>query len=107
MSEEIRYICHVVAMLAMPIPVRPILPNASCQSASFINPSMLNVIYAPDAGQLLLIGQAAANCPEGDGWYASTNNEVVLCPKTCATVNANGAASIQMYAGCSGPLIMC
>ena len=84
-----------------------------CTSVPATDPSKLSVVWVRDADQPFLIGPSAPDCAHTDGWYPSsgwesiTGNSVVLCPATCAAVNADTKGHIDIYAGCSGPAIIC
>ncbi len=54
-----------------------------------------------------LIGESNSDCQQGDGWYWASDNETInLCPKTCATVQQDPTTSIELLAGCrtAGPI---
>jgi hypothetical protein len=77
-----------------------------------IDTNYLNVIYnaAVVAGQPTaqwLVGQSNPtdpSCLDGtnDGWYVDTSsNKVVLCPKTCNTVQSDKTATLGIRGGCA------
>lgn len=55
-----------------------------------LTPSTIRVWYFPtgiaNATYAYLIGLCDLNCDKGDGWYLTTNQQIVLCPQTCATL---------------------
>jgi hypothetical protein len=59
---------------------------------------MMNVIYTKGAGSTFLVGYTNADCPSGDGYYLDpSNNTLVLCPATCAAIEQDDSASLQVY----------
>lgn len=81
-----------------------------------IDTNYLNVIYnaAVVAGQptaQYLVGESNPtdpSCLDGtnDGWYVDTsNNQIVLCPKTCNTVQSDKTATLGIRGGCAPYII--
>lgn len=69
-----------------------------------VDPTRINVNYAPGGGTALLIGQtsSASACDTG-GWYydnATAPTRIFLCPNTCSVVQADPNASLQIVLGC-------
>ena len=72
-----------------------------------IDPSKVNVNYTPSGGgSPMLVGgvNSAADCGSAGGWYydnPSTPTQIILCPATCSTVQADPSPQIQVVLGCS------
>jgi hypothetical protein len=69
-----------------------------------VDPARINVNYTPSGGTTLLIGQtsSASDCATG-GWYydnATAPTRIFLCPNTCAVVQSDPNASLQIVLGC-------
>jgi hypothetical protein len=71
-----------------------------------IDPGKVNVEFTPGGGAPLTIGQidSAAECSGvTNGWYyddPSAPSSLVLCPDTCALVQADPAGVIDIVIGC-------
>jgi len=73
--------------------------------AGIVDPSTLvvDVVSPAKADRETLVRRASATeC--GDGWYADSNHpgEFSLCPQSCANVQAQAGASVELLAGCLG-----
>jgi Mg-chelatase subunit ChlD len=72
-----------------------------------IDPTRVNVNYTPSGGGApALVGgvNSAADCGSTDGWYydnPSAPTQIILCPATCATVQADPNPQIQVVLGCA------
>lgn len=71
-----------------------------------IDPSKVNVNYTPGGGQQTTLGQVAdaASCGPAGGWYydnAANPTTITLCPATCAAVQADPNADIEILIGCA------
>jgi len=73
-----------------------------------IDPSKVNVIYKPgDGGEDVIIGQVPneASCTAAQGgWYydnPSAPTTIILCPSTCAAIQADENAEIEILLGCT------
>lgn len=76
--------------------------------AGIVDPSKVKVEYTPGNGdppiEYTPVADEAA-CAGGDGFYYDDPNSpttVTLCPATCATVQADDGAAIQLLLGCLG-----
>jgi hypothetical protein len=77
-----------------------------------LNPALVNVEYTP-GGQSM--GQPIYNVPGGvgdcgpsGGWYyddASNPTEIIMCPTTCATLQADAQGSVDVVFGCQTEVI--
>ena len=70
-----------------------------------VDPTKVNVNYTPGGGTLQTLGQVASatECANG-GWYydnPTAPTKITLCPSTCATIQADQAAKIQVLLGCA------
>jgi hypothetical protein len=81
------------------------IPVPANGSANFAE---INVQYTPSGGgapELIPNVSGAAQCPAtGDAWYydnPSAPTEIVLCPGTCTTVEADQGGEIQVLVGCA------
>ena len=75
------------------------------QTGTPVDPSKVNVNYTPGGGAMQTVGQvaSAAECVNG-GWYydnPTAPTTITLCPTTCATVQADKDAKIQVLLGCA------
>jgi Mg-chelatase subunit ChlD len=70
-----------------------------------IDPTRVNVNYTPSGGGTpTLVGgvNSAADCGSTGGWYydnPSLPTQIILCPATCATVQADPSPQIQVVLG--------
>lgn len=89
------------------IPCRFNMPSAPPNCV--LDPANLNVIYEQNYGsgtaeKTWIIGQSEASCGAGatsDGWYVDPiSNQIVLCPVTCQSVQADQDARLEIYSGC-------
>lgn len=70
-----------------------------------VDPTLVNVDYTPGGGAAALLGQVsdAAACGAAGGWYYNTPaapTQITLCPTTCATIQADPTAKIDIILGC-------
>jgi len=71
-------------------------------------PYGVNLMITTSGSQALLVHFLSTDCSDGDGFYQiSSNLELVLCPKTCATLRNDVGASIQIFYQCAVSLIVC
>ncbi len=69
------------------------------------DPSRVVVNYSPaGTGTPISLTKVAdlASCG-ADSWYLDTDDNIVLCPDSCATVEADESALIKVLSGCVGP----
>ena len=73
-----------------------------------IDPMRTNLIYSHGQPPSIryLVGMSDGDCAAGDGWFLDPTNQIVLCPKTCAIVQQDPTESIDVRAGCGGPIII-
>lgn len=81
------------------------LPMPQAAPGKVVDPTLVNVDYTPEGGVIGLLGQvtSAATCGAAGGWYyndPSAPTQIVLCPSTCATVQADPVAKIDIILGC-------
>ncbi len=81
------------------------IPIPTSGSANY---GQINVEYTPSSGgtpELIPNVASASQCPaSGDAWYydnPSAPTQIVLCPGTCKTVEADQGGDIQILAGCA------
>lgn len=80
-------------------------------SGGSIDPNQVSVKYTPGGtGSAVILPQAAdaQACGSNDGWYyddPSMPTKIVLCPATCATVQADDAASVKLELGCANVIL--
>ena len=70
-----------------------------------VDPMLVNVDYTSGGGMAGLLGQVqnAAGCSAAGGWYYNdpvAPTQITLCPGTCATVQADPVAKIDIILGC-------
>ena len=68
-----------------------------------IDPTLINVNYTPGGSATELIGQTTSDACATGGWYyddATAPTRIFLCPNTCARVQADRNASLQIVIGC-------
>jgi hypothetical protein len=70
-----------------------------------VDPAKINVNYTPGGGSAETIGQVAneAACGADGGWYYDDPADpaiITLCPVTCAEVQLDDAAKIEIILGC-------
>ncbi len=74
------------------------------------DPNRTNLVYAHGDPPSIryLIRPSDGNCTNGDGWYVSADGfQFVLCAKTCATVQQDPTAAIELHLSCGcGPIIL-
>ena len=73
-----------------------------------LDPARINLVYAHGNPPSIryIIEQSDSNCTDGDGWYVNTDIHLVLCAKTCATVQQDPSATLEVHGGCdAGPII--
>ena len=72
-----------------------------------IDPTKVNVNYTPGGtGMPQLVGGVAseADCGPNGGWYydnPTAPTRIILCPATCATVQADRAPQVSIVMGCA------
>jgi len=71
-----------------------------------LDPKLVNVNYTPGGGMTTTLGQvpSAADCGPAGGWYYDnpTNpTTITLCPATCAVVQGDDQAKLDILFGCS------
>ena len=69
-----------------------------------VDPALINVNFTPGSGAPETIGQAmgAQSCQNG-GWYydnPAMPTRISLCPSTCARVQADSNAKLDIVLGC-------
>jgi hypothetical protein len=66
-----------------------------------LNPDQVNVVYTTSDGQqLLVLRNAATDCQ--DGWsYSADSQQLLLCSDTCAQIQADRGASLELMFGCA------
>jgi hypothetical protein len=77
----------------------------SDDSGMQIDPHLINVNYSSGDGPAMELGyvDSLASCGAEPAWYYDdpTNpSQIHLCPTTCDSVKADGAANLQILAGC-------
>jgi hypothetical protein len=75
-------------------------PVADPTTSTVTDPRRIAVVVRLSSGEAMLIGRSASDCSQGDGWYMNAGTNIVLCPKTCATVGSSSANTLQIYGGC-------
>ena len=70
-----------------------------------VDQGLVNMRATPGQGDpyLVLAVSNAAECGAAGGWYyddSATAQEVKVCPSTCATLQADAQASIDIVFGC-------
>jgi len=72
-----------------------------------VDPNAINVVYDvnDEQNQELLVARTDSDCT-GDGWYLDSTDNVVLCPKTCAVVQQNPDAEINIIGGCESLILI-
>ena len=75
-----------------------------------VDPATIVVAYRqPDTsgelGMQCLVQESSSDCSEGDGWYRDGDSLLItLCPNTCAAVQQQPGAAVEVLAGCQhGP----
>jgi hypothetical protein len=63
-----------------------------------IDPQKINVLLNDDGADTLIIRDDNGEC--GEGWQLTASNEILLCPDTCAAVQANPQISVDLTFGC-------
>lgn len=63
-----------------------------------INPNDINVIVNSSGQSSLVIRDDVGSCSQG--FQLTKDNEIVLCPETCAQVKADSGASVDVVFGC-------
>ncbi len=81
------------------------LPMPQASQGMTVDPKLVNVDYTPGGGVIGLLGQVpnASNCGMAGGWYYNdpvAPTQITLCPSTCATVQADPLAKIDIILGC-------
>jgi hypothetical protein len=81
------------------------LPMPQAAQGKVVDPMLVNVDYTPEGGVIGLLGQvtSAATCGAAGGWYyndPAAPTQIVLCPSTCAIVQADPVAKIDIILGC-------
>jgi hypothetical protein len=81
------------------------LPMPQASPGKAVDPALVNVDYTPGGGAITLLGQVpdAAGCGASGGWYYNdpvAPSQITLCPSTCATVQADPVAKIDIILGC-------
>ncbi len=69
------------------------------------DPARVVVTYTPaGTGNSISLNRVAdlAACAS-DSWYTDAADDIVLCPSTCTTVEADEAALVKVLSGCTGP----
>lgn len=75
-----------------------------------LDPDQVNFSYTPQGvgtPKIVLRAKDAADCGGDPGWYYDNNNaptKIILCPASCATVQADATAKISVLFGCSSQL---
>ena len=69
------------------------------------NPAEVNVQYSPGGGAPVSILNVpdAAGCGTKGGWYyddAASPKKILMCPSTCATLQADAAGKVDVLFGC-------
>ena len=81
------------------------LPMPQPTAGNVVDPKLVNVDYTPGGSVTALLGQVpdAAGCAAAGGWYyndPAAPTQITLCPTTCATVQADPTAKIDIILGC-------
>lgn len=63
-----------------------------------IDPKNINVIINSSGQSSLVIRDDMGTCTQG--WQLTPDNEILLCPDTCAQVKADSGASVDVVFGC-------
>jgi hypothetical protein len=71
-----------------------------------VDPAHVNVVYQPGGGSDVTLGYVAdrTQCTEAGGWYyddALDPTKITFCPATCATVQGDPGARIELVFGCA------
>jgi hypothetical protein len=81
--------------------------NVACQFAlpnqGLFDPYSATVAYTPGSGATQALARRATSADCGTGWYYDniTNpTSITLCPSTCATIQADANAKLQVHLGC-------
>lgn len=79
-------------------------------SGQELDPNEVNFSYTPQGmgtPKLLLRADDLADCNGLPGWYYDSNNaptKIILCPASCATVQADPAAEVSALFGCKSQI---
>jgi hypothetical protein len=78
--------------------------SPDCRTGQTTNLANTSVIYYPmgvtNSTFAYYVGQCDSSCEGGDGWYAEMGTRmggywnIILCPKTCATVQQGSTAAV-------------
>jgi hypothetical protein len=71
-----------------------------------IDPNKINVNFTPTGGSKTTIPQVpdAGSCTSAGGWYydnPAAPTQIILCPATCTTIQADANPAIEILLGCS------
>jgi hypothetical protein len=75
-----------------------------------LDPDKVNFTYTPQGmgmSKLLLRADDLADCGGNPGWYYDSNDaptKIILCPASCATVQADTNAEVDVLFGCTSQL---
>lgn len=85
-----------------------IYPPPQLASGQILDPNKLNIVFSQSSQPIVryLIGLTEPNCPQGDGWYLNSDDQIVLCAKTCDMVMQDPSGTIDFRMGCGGPAIL-
>lgn len=64
-----------------------------------IDPNRINLIVKSGTQASLIVRDDIGDC--GEGWQLNSNNEVVLCPTTCAAVQQDPNMNVELSFGCA------
>ncbi|HEY6559532.1 MAG TPA: lectin-like protein [Polyangiaceae bacterium] len=81
--------------------------NVACQfpltNQGLFDPITSTVTYTPSSGAAQNLTKRTTSAACGTGWYFDDNTNptsITLCPSTCATVQADANARVQVHLGC-------
>ncbi len=79
--------------------------NIELPDVSLFNPNDAQVIFTDSSGNQTTLGQASTEgaCDATHNWYYDDNaapTQIVLCPDTCATAQADPAGRVEVHLGC-------
>ncbi len=77
-------------------------------TGQILDPNKVYIVFSQSNQPIVryLIGLTEPNCPQGDGWYLNSDDQIVLCAKTCEMVMQDPSGMIDFRARCGGgPII--
>jgi len=75
---------------------------AEAPPGEILDPTKINVILGSGAQSSLIIRDDVGDCSQG--WQLTADQEILLCPETCAQIKSDADAKIDVLFGC-GSLI--